>query len=202
LLSKNRNETGAGPKGHGPGEVLRDAVPACLAEFHQGRSAARAAMRAIGLPPAGVPVNPDRSPRWPDGLTGSISHCAEACIAVVGRAPNWAGIGIDLEPDIPMDRDLWPAIVSPKEIDLLSDTSPGLGALRLFVAKEAAYKAQYASSGQLIDFHDLFARQAMDDLIQLHFTRPVFPFIEGNSLAVQIFAAEGLVAGLGLIPAE
>ncbi len=101
-----------------------------------------------------------------------------------------------------MDRDLWPAIVSPKEIDLLSDTSPGLGALRLFVAKEAAYKAQYASSGQLIDFHDLFARQAMDDLIQLHFTRPVFPFIEGNSLAVQIFAAEGLVAGLGLIPAE
>lgn len=184
-----------------PGEELAHAVPARLAEFRLGRSAARAAMRAVGLPPTSIPVKADRSPTWPRGTTGSISHCKDCCLAIAGPTSDWVGMGIDLEPELPLDPDLWPTILNEAEIAELPKDNPGLAALVLFVAKEAAYKAQFALSGQLIDFHDLAARQGPDYLVHLTFTRPIAPFGAGHPLVVQIVASDGLLAGFCLLPA-
>lgn len=181
-----------------PGEVLPQAVPARLAEFHQGRSAARAALRAAGLTATALPMNPDRSPRWPQDVTGSISHCAGACMAIAGRAADWAGMGIDLEPDLALDPVLWPSILSDAEVAQLPAIDPGRAVLRIFVAKEAAYKAQYATSRQLIEFQDLFANFVTPDRIDLRFTRAVEPFPIDHSLTVRLFACSGLIAGLCL----
>jgi len=130
-----------------PGETLLGAVPARLAEFARGRSAARAAMRGLGLAHVSLPMNPDRSPLWPPELTGSISHCAGACFAIAGLRSEFAGLGLDLEPTKPVGPDLWPVILRPEERDI--------DPLTVFVAKEAAYKAQYPITGVLFDFHAL-----------------------------------------------
>lgn len=184
-----------------PDEGLPGAVPVRIAEFRQGRSAARAAMRAAGLAAASVPVNPDRSPQWPPGVTGSISHCKGACMALAGRTTAWAGLGIDLEPAIPIEAGLWPTILDAAEIAALPETARGLGALQLFVAKEAAYKAQFAQSGQLIGFHDLSAAWISADTVRLRFARPVPPFAEGREILVRILAMDGIIAGICLLPA-
>ncbi|GGG78386.1 hypothetical protein GCM10011415_29210 [Salipiger pallidus] len=122
--------------------ALRRAVPARLAEFAGGRIAARRAMAAIGLPGAPIPMNPDRSPRWPDGVVGSISHGGGLCLAVVGHARDWQAIGIDLEPDTDLPSDAIPEIASEEELSRL-DLPRARAATRIFGAKEAAYKAQF-----------------------------------------------------------
>ncbi|MES2435645.1 MAG: 4'-phosphopantetheinyl transferase superfamily protein [Pseudomonadota bacterium] len=141
-----------------PGEVLPDAVPARLAEFAAGRCAARQALRDLGFPPASIPMGSDRAPIWPKGTTGSISHCAGACLAVMGLDRDYFGIGLDIEPVNPLPVELWPTVLRPEErrdLDGLPQSRQGLQALRVFVAKEAAYKAQYAITRQIFDFQIL-----------------------------------------------
>ena len=43
-------------------------------EFAAGRRAGRSALAAVGALNAEIPRAEDRSPVWPDGFTGSISH--------------------------------------------------------------------------------------------------------------------------------
>ena len=66
-------------------------------EFACGRHFVRRCFRALGRPDGPLPANPDRSPRWPDGLVGSITHTDTYCAAAVARADDIAGIGIDVE---------------------------------------------------------------------------------------------------------
>lgn len=132
-----------------PGEDVAG-LPARLSEFRAGRMAARGAMADLGLPPAAVPMAEDRSPIWPAGLCGSISHSADLCLAAVAPLGGLRGIGIDLEPAVPLDPDLRDTILRPEERDV-SD----LAAKLIFCAKEAAYKAQYGISRCLFDFHVL-----------------------------------------------
>ncbi|QCO56124.1 4'-phosphopantetheinyl transferase superfamily protein [Pseudorhodobacter turbinis] len=131
------------------GEILAGSVPKRLMEFAAGRAAARAAMAAFG-PACAIPMGSDRAPIWPDGISGSITHSATACLAAVTRAPTL--IGIDLEPATPLEADLWDIVLSPPERATLGT---GLHAKLIFSAKEAAYKAQYARSRTLLEFDAL-----------------------------------------------
>lgn len=141
-----------------PGEDLPGAVPARLAEFTAGRSAARQALHSLGFAPAAIAMGLDRTPLWPDGATGSISHCAGACLAVMGLTRDYRGLGLDIEPLHPLPADIWSTVLRPEEqrqINALPQPQQGLQALRVFVAKEAAYKAQYAITRQICDFQTL-----------------------------------------------
>ncbi len=178
-----------------PGETLPGAVPHRLAEFAQGRSAARAAMRALGYAAQAIPAGPDRAPQWPDGLTGSISHCAGACFAIVGARADWAGLGLDIEPDIPLSPDLWPTILRPEEIAALPHTGAGLVALQIFTAKEAVYKAQYAQTATLFDFQTLAV--ALDGhAFTATFAAPVGRFATGHPITGHSLHADGFAAAL------
>ena len=128
------------------------AIPARVAEFAGGRSAARAAMAQLDLPPRAIPARPDRAPVWPEGVIGSISHAGPVCLAVVGRRDDWEMIGVDLEPDRPMAAELVPEIASAEELAALVPLSEPHAATRIFSAKEAAYKAQYPVTGALFGF--------------------------------------------------
>lgn len=175
-----------------PAEVPGAMVPARLAEFTAGRSAARAAMAALGLPPAAIPMGPDRAPEWPAGLTGSITHCAGLCLAVMAPATRWAGLGLDAEPLAPLAPDLAPTILAPGE------QAPGL--LEAFVAKEAAYKAQYALTRSLFDFHTL-RLDWQGTAFRARFTRPVPPFASGDALSGQLLRTGGHLMALVAIAA-
>lgn len=135
--------------------AMARAVPKRRREFAAGRRAARSALGVLGHAPAPIPMAPDRAPCWPEGVTGTISHGAGTCLALLGHSKDWAGLGIDLEPALPLRRDILTTICTPAEHAALAQDPGGLLSRRLFCAKEATYKAQYAQSRRLLSFQDL-----------------------------------------------
>lgn len=132
--------------------------PARAREFGAGRAAARDAMALLGQPPRPVLQSDDRAPIWPKGLTGSITHTARDCLAVVTDMPEIRALGLDMEPATPLESALWPEICTMAEMHWLASLGPsqrGNFAKLLFSAKEAAFKAQFMISRQMIGFHDL-----------------------------------------------
>jgi len=126
-----------------PGESIA-AVPSRLREFAAGRAALRAAMADLGLPSIAIPMNPDRSPALPPGLAASITHTATVCLAAAMTARR--GLGIDIEPDMPLPPDLIDTILTPAEHGSAAE------ARLIFSAKEAVYKAQHPVSRTLFGF--------------------------------------------------
>ncbi len=192
---------GAAADGLWPGEELPHATAARLREFSAGRSAARAAMRGLGHPATAVPMLPDRSPLWPDAVTGSISHCDGACLALLGWRRDWAGIGLDLEPALALEAALWPEILRPEEQDnvaALPFAKRGLAALRIFMAKEAVYKAQYPMTSQLLGFDGLHITLS-EAGFEARFTAGIAPFALGQTLTGGFVMSDGLIAAHCLI---
>src|ERR1700722_6775796 len=77
--------------------AIARAVPRRRAEFATGRRLAREALARLGCLAASLPPDSAGMPQWPTGFVGTISHSGQLCVAVVGRAHNLLGIGIDLE---------------------------------------------------------------------------------------------------------
>lgn len=127
-------------------------------EFAAGRSAAREAMQRLGRSATSIPVRDDRSPQWPADLVGSISHSRETCISVVALKSHWNAVGVDVEPDNDLPRELWSLIGLPNEIRRASALSEAVQARwmkRIFSAKEAYYKWAYPQTLRMLDFHDV-----------------------------------------------
>lgn len=164
-----------------PGEAVRG-IPSRQREFAAGRAAARRCMADLGLPPQPVPAGDDRAPLWPPGLSGSITHSATACLAALTRAPML--LGLDIEPDVPLEKSLHSLILRPEERD-----SPD--PLLLFSAKEAAYKAQYPLTRQLFGFEVLQIAITAPDRFTAIFRESIGPFAEGSRLEGRYARAGG-----------
>ncbi|MDX8353085.1 4'-phosphopantetheinyl transferase family protein [Cognatiyoonia sp. IB215182] len=122
-------------------------------DFAAGRRASREAMSALGVAPAAIPQGEQREPVWPQGLTGSISHCITCCIATVAHTNQHRTIGVDIEPATPLDPDLIPMICTAEERNWLpTQPDPNLAAKQIFSAKEAIYKAQFPLTREVIGF--------------------------------------------------
>jgi 4'-phosphopantetheinyl transferase EntD len=162
-----------------PGEALQ-AIPARRLEFAAGRAAARQALVELGLPAAAIPMQPDRSPQWPLGVAGSITHSATACLAAVTNRCKL--IGLDLEPATPLEAALWPDILLRQEQTLLKTRSqPERLAKLIFSAKEATYKAQYPVSRTLFGF-DVIHITLQDHSFTATFTTDIPGFPKGTTL--------------------
>jgi 4'-phosphopantetheinyl transferase EntD len=182
---------------------LGRAIDARRAEFAAGRSAAREAMAMLGVSPRAVLMGTDRAPVWPVGLVGSISHSAGLAIAVCAPRLRFGGLGLDIEPDTPLDSDLIERVCLPPERDWIAQRSdPGLWAKRVFSAKEAAYKCQYSQSGALFDFETLSLDPPGEDMmLKARFTRPVPPFEQGRCLVGRMVPTAGLILSGFSLPA-
>jgi 4'-phosphopantetheinyl transferase EntD len=127
-------------------------------EFAAGRLCARRALAAFGLGEAPIPVAPDRSPVWPGGIVGSISHTAGLCIAAVGATSSFLSIGVDCEVASHVGFDLWEALFTPAErrwLAAVPHASRQTAAAFLFSAKEAFYKCQFPLTGEWLEFKDV-----------------------------------------------
>ncbi|MBY6159629.1 4'-phosphopantetheinyl transferase superfamily protein [Mameliella alba] len=192
--------------GHGlfPDETaaMTNAQPARRAEFAAGRRAARQAMARLGLPPAPVPMAPDRAPVWPTGLVGSISHAGGLCLAVVARATAFAALGVDLESDAPLDPDLISEICLPEELVGLPEAQRGGHAARIFSAKEAAYKAHYPRARLVFGFHGLHVDMERGCArFTSHPEVAAFPPESRAELPLQQATGGGLILSLCAVPA-
>lgn len=176
--------------------AMRRAVPARVAEFTGGRLAARAAMAQLGLAPQPIPMRADRAPDWPPGVIGSISHACGLCLAIAAPAGAWRGIGVDIEADVDMPAEMISEIASQQELARLAPLSAPRAAMRIFSAKEAAYKAQYPLTQARFGFDAMCA-----DLprFQMRLTRDV-GLGAGVALPILQHALDGVIVSVSLFP--
>ena len=134
---------------------IQNAVDRRQQEFLAGRMMARSAMVRLGIPPQEVAAAADRSPIWPSGVTGSISHTEGWCVAAVARSSDVMAVGIDVEKATPLPDELIATVLTDEEIQQLGNSralGPNLLAKLVFCAKEAAYKAQFTVTRTFLEF--------------------------------------------------
>jgi 4'-phosphopantetheinyl transferase EntD len=145
-----------GPADQRDGAVrtVAQAADARRAEFEAGRTLAARLLRALGHGPTLIGVGRRGAPEWPAGIVGSIAHARGMCVAAVADAARFAGMGIDVEPDEPIEPELYPAIFSASEM-----AEPDAPPARLvFSAKEAVFKAQFPLTGAELEFEQVSIR--------------------------------------------
>lgn len=139
-------------------ELVVRSTPARRREFATARDCARRALARLGYPPVPVLRGPAGSPRWPDGVAGSMTHCAGYRAAAVAPSPAVAALGIDAEPALPLPVGVLGLVGSPAERDelaALATAGPDVPWDRLlFCAKEATYKAWFPRAGRWLGFRD------------------------------------------------
>jgi len=137
---------------------VQTAVIKRQSEFSAGRVCARLALATIGLIDAPLLVAEDRLPLWPTGTTGSISHTDGYCVAAVGLARRFCGIGVDTETLGRVEPKLWQEIFRVEEINrlhILNELQQLEIATVMFSAKEAFYKCQFTLTRRWLEFKDV-----------------------------------------------
>jgi 4'-phosphopantetheinyl transferase EntD len=124
-------------------------------EFITVRHCARIALGKLGLPPVPILKGEKGEPCWPDGVVGSLTHCAGYRGAVVGRTEAVRSVGIDAEPHDVLPDGVLNAISLPEERHETAALPEGLHWDRiLFCAKEATYKAWFPLTKRWLGFED------------------------------------------------
>jgi 4'-phosphopantetheinyl transferase EntD len=137
---------------------LGDPVDKRRREFTTARVCAHRALEQLGRPAAPIPSGGDGEPCWPEGVVGSITHCAGYRGCALAEAASFAAIGIDAEPHAPLPAGVLDQIALREEMAwvrtcALSEPSVHWERL-LFCAKESLYKAWFPLSEQRPGFHD------------------------------------------------
>ncbi|MFF1694981.1 4'-phosphopantetheinyl transferase [Streptomyces sp. NPDC058257] len=140
-------------------DVVARAVDKRRREFATVRRCARAALAELGVPPVPILPGPKGAPRWPDGIVGSMTHCAGYRAAVVARDSAVLSVGVDAEPAAP--------IAEPGVLDLVADKAERTALAELgirhpdvpwdrllFSAKESVYKTWFPLTGRWLGFEE------------------------------------------------
>lgn len=138
---------------------LINAVPKRQIEFAAGRWCARQALRQLGYcDSAEIGIGEHRSPIWPQGFIGSISHSQGLALAVVGHSALFDAVGIDLEAILPQTsaRSVSSHLACASELALgeMHGLPFAVWVSLLFSAKESLFKALYPAVGRYFHFHD------------------------------------------------
>lgn len=137
--------------------AIRNAAPLRRDEFAAGRAAARGALATLAIAPVPIPRAADRRPLWPNGIIGSISHTDGIAAAIVGHNQPTAGVGLDIEGDAPLKKELLKYILTRSEAAARKARPLVASSSRCkatFAAKEALFKAIYPITGQFFGFLD------------------------------------------------
>lgn len=128
------------------------------AEFQAGRRLAAQLLASLDAPVTQVGVAEDRSPIWPDGFVGSISHSRRLVGVAVARRHDVRAIGIDIEAiaDASAVEAIESVCMRPEErhFDAGALTRAEFATL-LFSAKEAFYKCMQPLTRVAFDFPDV-----------------------------------------------
>ncbi len=138
--------------------VVARAVEQRQREFATGRLCARRALARLGVRPVPILPGPGGAPEWPDGVVGSITHCAGYRAAAVAWADDVASIGIDAEPHHTLPDGVLDAVASADDqhpLRRLAAPDPQVHWDRvLFSAKESVYKAWFPHAGAMLDYDE------------------------------------------------
>ncbi|MEU6839391.1 4'-phosphopantetheinyl transferase family protein [Streptomyces rubiginosohelvolus] len=126
-------------------------------DFATARACARRAMAGLGLPPVAVLHGHRGKPLWPEGIVGTLTHCAGYRAAALARATDVLSLGIDAEPHAPLPTGVRELVTLPAERERIGPPAPeGAGEIHwdriLFSAKESVFKTWYPVTGVELDF--------------------------------------------------
>ncbi|WP_158300908.1 4'-phosphopantetheinyl transferase [Chromobacterium sp. ATCC 53434] len=135
---------------------LSGAVARRKAAYLAGRYCAMQALSQAGHPlPCELPIGEDRSPVWPAGLVGSITHTEGLAAAVVASAGDARGLGIDAE-----------RIIGEQTCRLLRDQIVG--------EREWRFERRWFDLARSLVLHDGFFRQGKRLQVPVPAGRQVF----------------------------
>ncbi|MET9580733.1 4'-phosphopantetheinyl transferase superfamily protein [Streptomyces massasporeus] len=116
-------------------------------EYTTVRHCARRALGGLGIAPAPLAPGAGGAPRWPEGVVGSMTHCAGYRAAVAARRSDVRTLGIDAEPHAPLPEGVLGFIALPEELSQVAHFTRRCPEVHwdrlLFCAKEAVYKAWF-----------------------------------------------------------
>jgi 4'-phosphopantetheinyl transferase EntD len=128
-------------------------------EVAAGRACARRALGLLGAEAAALPADPDRVPRWPAGVVGSITHTHGYCAAAAAWQRDLRGLGIDAERAIGSSRaEVMRLVTTPIEaawLESLGEPERAIGSALVFSIKEALFKCQFPLTREMLEFHDV-----------------------------------------------
>ncbi|TYL42917.1 4'-phosphopantetheinyl transferase [Dickeya sp. ws52] len=156
-----------------PAEIARS-VPKRRAEYLAGRYLAQTVLSRLGVAGYVLTSARDRSPQWPQGIAGSLSHNADSVLCAAHPCNQaMTCVGLDIETRMSAERadNLWPGIADEIEYDWLHTHDPISFASMLtlsFSAKESLFKALYPQVKRYFDFLDV--RMVELDTVQQTFT--------------------------------
>lgn len=116
-------------------------------EFLAGRYCARQALSNFGVKAFQVGIGENRSPLWPEGYSGSISHTCDVATAIVSNSHDILGVGVDVERVLTHDffEDVKTHVLTPGEYYLLNSRKYSKYEMLtiIFSLKESFFKAAY-----------------------------------------------------------
>jgi 4'-phosphopantetheinyl transferase EntD len=127
-------------------------------EFVSGRICARSALETFSVFNQPITMREDRSPVWPEGFVGSISHSNDLCAAVVTQQDQFQSVGLDIEVVNDFNSNYCRHICTENELlrmTSLSEIDKQRDTALIFSAKESFYKCQYQITKAWLDFHDV-----------------------------------------------
>lgn len=131
------------------------------AEFLAGRLCSKAALEELGFNDKTYPLKPTKQGgvRWPEGVTGSITHSGTLARAAVASMHHYRGIGIDSEKLLlnTISSSLAGKILTEPEKELftsLNFISEAQFLSLVFSAKESVFKCLFPLCGKYFYFHD------------------------------------------------
>ncbi len=130
------------------------AVPKRRAEYTTVRRCARTALAELGVADHPLVKGELGAPQWPDGVVGSMTHCAGYRGAAVALTAHITTVGIDAEPNAALPDGVLDRIARPEDLRDLpaaAGATPAWDRL-LFSAKESVYKAWYPLARTFLDF--------------------------------------------------
>jgi 4'-phosphopantetheinyl transferase EntD len=163
-------------------------------EFAAVRACARTALAELGVPPVAVP--PDvgaaqawarRAPLWPDGVTGSMTHCDGYRAAVVVRRDVLAAVGVDAEPHGRLPEGVQNRVTLPEERAMLAALTRQRDDVAwdrvLFSAKESVFKAWFPLAQRWLGFEECRVELGVDGSMRAVLLVPG-PVVDGIRIGV------------------
>nr|AFB69889.1 PPTase2 [uncultured bacterium] len=138
-------------------QAIARAVPSRRQQYAATRHLARGLFSEFGLPPQPLLNRPDRSPIWPAGYHGTVTHTDSWCGVAIASERTLNGIGIDAERAKTLELGVVERVLTRGEwraLELAGHDPLQLGAL-CFSAKESVYKCVFPSVGRFIGFTEV-----------------------------------------------
>ncbi|AZZ36355.1 hypothetical protein CIK05_05970 [Bdellovibrio sp. qaytius] len=139
-------------------DLKKEAVLKRRYEFFAGRVCAALAYKKLTQKKLlELQINEDRSPKWPHGIVGSISHNEKYVVAELSSKAK--GLGIDLATLGSVEKNLQESICNKDDVTQINGISSEHFLTYIFSFKESLFKAVYPLVNEFFDFQSASVTQ-------------------------------------------